>query len=133
MIIVTGILSFWLFPGINKANTAKYERVYEDTFTKTPVRSLPDESDTTIRRLSVKKPKYLKQEIVPKKGVKHLDVEMFSRATHFREKVLVIDDSVKINEDVVFINREVVFEQPISIADSASVDMAASNDVKEFK
>src|SRR5215213_2086286 len=91
MLIVTGIISFWLYPGINKANTAKYERVYEDTFTKTTVASVPDKSDTTIRRLSVKKPEYLKQELVPKKGVKKLEVEMFSRATHFREIPLVIE------------------------------------------
>jgi hypothetical protein len=74
----------------------------------------------------VKKPEYLKQELDPKKGIKKLEVEMFSRATHFREIPIAIEDSLRINE-------KIVLERPLNIVDSASADVATSNDIEEFK
>jgi hypothetical protein len=125
LIVVTGIVSFWLYPGINKANTAKYERVYEDTFTKkSSLNSVSLESDTTIRRMSVKKPAYIRQELVPKRGVKKLEVEMFSRATHFVEPQLVLDDSLLIDSPGVV--------EEITFSDSAAVRATSSTTMKSL-
>jgi hypothetical protein len=126
MIVVTGIIAFWLYPGINKANTKKYERVYEDTSGKenspsTLVSSDTDASDTSKHRIGIKKPEYLKQEIVLEGGVKELEVEMFSRAIHFREE-LIAEDSLELENPVA---------QELEISeDSAEIDVVASTEVK---
>jgi hypothetical protein len=128
MIVVTGIVSLWLYPRINKSTHAKYARVYEDTSLKrnsvaSLVNSSADDSDISIRRMSVKKPVYIKQDLVPVKGAKSLEVKMFSRATHFIEERIEIADTLNVN-------LPVANEEPVTIGDTVSVEVATASEIK---
>lgn len=122
MIVVTGIISFWLYPGINKADTARYERVYENTSVKN-VGSLPEKSDTAIRSLGIRKPEYLKQELVLLGGIEELEVEMFSRATHFHEPPIpeldlsIFRDLPEIDDNVIVADDTICLEVASSASD----------------
>lgn len=122
-VIVTAIVTFWLIPGVNKANYSGYVRVYEDT--DQPIKALPQ--DTVSLYLPVVKPDieapkkiYKKERIKGDASLEDLKVEMFSRATHFREEELLIEPELVL-EDTTDVQQYVVKDslqlvQPDTIA-----------------
>jgi hypothetical protein len=71
----------------------------------------------------VKKPAYIKQELIPGNGVKKLEVEMFSRATHFIEERIEIADTSNLN-------LPVANEEPVAIGDTVSVEVVTASEIK---
>ena len=97
LVIVSGIVVFWLIPGINKAKDSSYTRVYEDTDKKfenvkrrdTPgLKSLNTSRETTIGQT---KKIYKKESIHSHDKLSDIKPSMFSRAIQFREELDTIE------------------------------------------
>ena len=97
--IVSAIIAFWLMPGINKANSVNYVRVYEDTDRRASIKSADEEKihvmsvvDSVIRE---RKKVYKKESIERNAKIKDIKPSMYSRAIHFKEEPKVVKvDSV---------------------------------------
>jgi hypothetical protein len=98
--LVSGIVIFWLLPGINKADDTYYTRIYEDTDKKNVSTPAPvqvnmrraGEQDTTARP----RKKYRRERIHSADKLSDVNVKMFSRAIQFKEdEMIVLEDTVK--------------------------------------
>jgi hypothetical protein len=89
--IVMAIVCFWLLPGVNTASVKKYTRVYEDTeFESADVILTEVIADTTEGPIA----KIYKEESIIVDGTLFdLKAEMFSRAIHYEEELLVYDSA----------------------------------------
>lgn len=96
---VITIVGFWLIPGINTSEADRYTRIYEDTDKK--INGLKSDDyemlSTNYNRDSIGKRLnkiYKKESIRPDEGLRTLKAEMFSRAIHYTEEVIMSDDSL---------------------------------------
>jgi hypothetical protein len=101
-VLTAGIVVFWLAPGINKSETVRYTRVYEDTdqpYIPVMKASFEAPAGDTIKSKSEKvvkphqKKKYKKESIQAGTKLSKIKPSMFSRAIHFSEEEIVTDST----------------------------------------
>ena len=114
-IVVTAIVACWLMPGINTARQTRYTRIYEDTGVQT-VAAKPDSVPVRPETKRAGK-KYIKESIEPDAQLEDIKAEMFSRALHFEEEILI--DTLIAEQPPI---TDTLYAHNMSIPDSVYLD-----------
>src|SRR5688500_9182817 len=119
--VVAAIVLFWLVPGINKANYTRYTRVYEDTDRKPEKVSIADTFTLYLPAKAAPPKVYKKESIEPEASLKDIEPEMFSRATHFHEDIILAEEEIVEYDSVQVVTLDLNDSVQYAVLDTVSV------------
>jgi hypothetical protein len=101
-VVTSSIIGLWLTPLINTTDSATYTRIYEDTEISASLimDTLGQPNPEKVSRRK-KEDKVYRRESIRSNRIKDLTPSKFSRAIHFVETPLILDDSTNHHQLVV--------------------------------